>query len=250
MHIHLLNLDRSRERLAEFCDLNRYLTSVSRFAATDGRTLKVDDLVSQGLVAHDILTMFSVGALGNSVSNLRLWDLAIANDQVITMCEDDSIFNYEFEVRAEELIKRLPENWHIVFWGFNFDMFSCFDMLPGVSPCVATFSQDQMRAGISAFQQQSISPQIFKVIWAFGLCCYSISPLGAKAIKSKILPLRPQVIQFPEAKGVPPYRPAWRTIGLDNCLNAVHREINSFMCFPPLVVSKNEPAKSTILGSA
>jgi hypothetical protein len=82
------------------------------------------------------------------------------------------------------------------------------------------------------------------MLWAFGPCCYSISPKGAKVLKSKILPLRPQVIPLPEAKGVPPYSPAWRTVGLDNCINAVHREISSFVCVLPLVVSKNEPEKS------
>jgi glycosyl transferase family 25 len=249
LHVHLLNLDRSPERLAEFCDLNRYLTSVSRFPATDGRSLDLDSLARQGVATRDILSMFTIGALGNAVSNLALWDLAITNDQVVTMCEDDSIFNFGFETVADELMKRLPDDWDIVYWGYNFDMFACFDMLPGVSPCVATFNQDQMRAGITAFQKQTISPQTFRVIWAFGPCCYSISARGAKILKNKILPLRPQVIPLPEAKGIPPFSPAWRTVGLDNCINAVHREINSYVCFPPLVVSKNEPGKSTIQGS-
>jgi glycosyl transferase, family 25 len=250
LHIHLVNLDRTPERLTEFCDLNRYLTSVSRFPAIDGAGLNVDSLVGQGLVTKDILSMFSIGALGCAMSNLSLWDRAIANDQIVTISEDDAIFNYDFEARAEELLKRLPDDWDIIFWGFNFDMFLCFDMLPGVSPCVATFDQEQMRAGTGAFQKQTINPQAFKAIWVFGTSCYSISPRGAKVLKSKILPLRPQVIPLPEAKGVPPYSAAWRTVGIDNCINAVHREINSFVCFPPLVVSKNEPATSTTRGSA
>ena len=40
-----------------------------------------------------------------------------------------------------------------------------------------------------------------------------------------------------------------RTVGIDNSINAVHREINSFVCFPPLVVSENEPEKSTMCSS-
>jgi hypothetical protein len=128
-------------------------------------------------------------------------------------------------------------------------MFLCFDVLPGVSPCVATFDQELMRAGTEAFQKQTILPRAFKAVWIFGTSCYSISPRGARALKNKILPLRPQVIDFPEAKKVPPYSPAWRTVGIDNCINAVHREIKSFVCFPPLAISKNEPDKSTILGT-
>jgi GR25 family glycosyltransferase involved in LPS biosynthesis len=249
MHIHLINLDRSSDRLAEFCDLNRYLTSVSRFPGYEGSNLDLNDLVRRGLVTHDILTMFPVGAVGCAISHLALWDKAIANNQAITICEDDAIFNNEFEARAEELLKRLPDDWHIIFWGYNFDMFACFEMLPGVSPCVAVFNQAQMRQSTKSFQTQSISPQAFKVLWAFGTCCYSISAAGARHIRAKILPLHPQVIPFPEAKNVPPFSPAWRTVGFDNCINAVHREINSFIAVPPLVISKNENAVSTIQSS-
>jgi glycosyl transferase, family 25 len=249
LHIHLVNLDRSPARLTEFCDVNRYLTSVSRFPAIDGKDVELDTVVRQGLATRDILSMFSVGALGCALSNLALWDRAIAHNQIITISEDDAVFNHAFERCAEELLARLPEGWDMIYWGFNFDMFLCFDMLPGVSPCVATFNQDLMRAGIDRFQKQSITPQAFKVIWAFGTCCYSISPKGAKVIKSKILPLRPQTIAFPEAKNVPPFSPSWRTVGIDNCMNAVHRQINSFVSFPPLVISKNEPERSTTRAS-
>jgi len=249
LHIHLVNLDRNPERLAEFCNVNRHLTSVSRFPAVDGKSLELDSLVQQGLVTKDILSMFSVGALGCAMSNITLWDRAIASNQMVTICEDDAIFNAHFEERADDLIKRLPNDWNIIFWGFNFNLFVCFDVLPGVSPCVATFSQEQMRREASVFQRQVITPGAYKARWVFGTCCYSISPWGAKILKSKILPLRPQTVPLPEAQSVPPYRPKWRTVGIDNCINAVHSEINSFVCFPPLVISKNENQKSTVLNA-
>ena len=251
MHIHLVNLDRSADRLSEFCNVNRYLSSVSRFPAAAGEKLNIDALVQQGLVTKDILNkdFFTIGALGCAVSNLTLWDRAIANNQVVTISEDDAIFNREFEVRAEELIKRLPEDWDMIFWGFNFDMFICFDMLPGVTPCVATFDQNLMRKGAATFQKLKIAPQVFKAIWVFGTACYSISPHGAKTLKNKILPLKPQVVALPEAKNIPPFSPNWRLVGIDNCINAVHREINSYVCFPPLVISKNERETSTVRSS-
>jgi GR25 family glycosyltransferase involved in LPS biosynthesis len=249
LHIHLVNLDRNPERLAEFCNVNRHLTSVSRFPAVDGNSLQLDSLVREGLVTKDILSMFSVGALGCAMSNITLWDRATANNQMVTVCEDDAIFNVHFEERAEELLQSLPKDWTIIFWGFNFNLFVCFDVLPGVSPCVATFSQEQMRGEVSAFQRQVIAPQAYKARWVFGTSCYSISPWGAKLLKSKILPLRPKTVPLPEAQLVPPYRPKWRTVGIDNCINAIQAEINSFVCFPPLVISKNEREKSTVLNA-
>jgi GR25 family glycosyltransferase involved in LPS biosynthesis len=245
-----VNLDRSVDRLRQFCDVNRHLTSVSRFPAIDGSEINLSNFVQQGSATADILTMFSRGALGCAMSNLALWDKSIANQRVVTIAEDDAIFNYNFEQRAQELLNNLPTDWHIVYWGFNFDMFVCFELLPGVSRCIATFDEEQMRAATLVFQRSTITPQAFKAVWVFGTTCYSISPRGAELIKKRVLPLRPQVIPLPQAKGVPPYSPAWRTVGIDNSINALHREINSFICFPPLVISKNDPQSSTVRGSA
>lgn len=251
MHIHLINLDRSPERLTAFCDLNRHLTSVSRFPAIEGGVLNVDALVQQGLVTNDILSngFFTLGALGCAISNIALWDRSIANNQMVTISEDDAIFNYDFEPCAEEMLKSLPTDWDIIYWGFNFDMFLGFDMLPAVSPCFAKFDQSKMRAGTEAFQKQSITPKTFKAIWVFGTLCYSISPKGAQVIKNKILPLRPKIVSLPEVESLPSFGSSWRTVGIDNCINAVHREIKSFVCFPPLVISKNEPDRSTVRSS-
>lgn len=244
MHIHLINLDRSAGRLTQFCDVNRHLTSVSRVPGVDGAALNIDALVQQGLVTKDILSMYTVGQLGCAMSHISVWDKAIVNDQIITVSEDDAIFNHGFESRAEQLMKGLAD-WDMIVWGFNFDMFVCFDVLPGVSPCVATFKQDQMRAETVAFQKQSITPQAFKAIWVFGTPCYSVTPRGATAIKKRTLPLRPQVIPLPEAQNIPPFSPSWRTVGIDNSINAIRREINSYVCFPPLVVTKNESETSS-----
>jgi hypothetical protein len=77
----------------------------------------------------------------------------------------------------------------------------------------------------------------------FLILCAKRIRRGAKVLKSKILPLRPQIVPLPEAKNVPPFSPNWRMVGIDNCINAVHREINSFVCFPPLVISKKRAGK-------
>jgi GR25 family glycosyltransferase involved in LPS biosynthesis len=247
LHIHVVNLNRSPERITEFCSVNRNITAtVARFVAIDGQSLDVDQLVQLGLVTKDILSMFSVGALGCAMSNLALWDIAITSEQLVTLCEDDAIFNDRFEQCAEALLKTLPSDWDIIFWGYNFDMFISLELLPGVTHSTVMFDQDRMRSNIETFQRQAIAPQAFKALWTFGTCCYSISPKGAAVLKSKILPLAPRVTPFPEGQKAYPYSPAWRHVGIDNSINAVHKQISSFVCFPPLVVTKNETKYSTV----
>jgi hypothetical protein len=121
-----------------------------------------------------------------------------------------------------------------------------FDMLPGVSPTVCQFDQAKMRLNTRAFQEMSISPRAHKLIWAFGMISYTVSPKGAQTLKSRFFPLEPTVIACPEA-GRGQSQPAlFRNMGPDVTMNNFHRDIQSFVCIPPLVISKNDHAKSTI----
>jgi len=70
-----------------------------------------------------------------------------------------------------------------------------------------------------------------------------------RRIMDKCLPLRSQVIPFPEGLRAKPHMPYFRTVGIDVTLNAVYRDLNAFMCFPPLVVTRNDHSQSTISGA-
>jgi glycosyl transferase family 25 len=155
LHIHVVNLDRSPERITEFCSVNRNITAtVARFVAVDGRKLHIDQLVQRGLVTKDIMSMFSVGALGCAMSNIALWDIAIASGQAVTTCEDDAILNDRFNECAEALLKTLPPDWDVIFWGYNFDMFMSFELLPGVTHATTMFDQNRMRAKSKPFSDK------------------------------------------------------------------------------------------------
>ena len=159
LRINFINLDRSPERLAEFKTLNAHLTNCERFPAIDGRTLDIPTLVEKGLVTADIVRDYTIGNVGAAMSNIGLWDRAISSGQIVTAAEDDAIFNFGFERQAAEIIGRLPDDWDFILWGYDFDLFMCFQMLPGASPCLALFEQEQLRAGIRAFQTQTIPRQ-------------------------------------------------------------------------------------------
>jgi glycosyl transferase family 25 len=250
--VRVINLDRSGVRLATFQRTNSHLSAVERFPASDGATLDQQVLVANGLITADLKhpDYYSIGAIGLAMSHLRLWDLAIQYDQPVTVAEDDAIFNSHFERRAGLVLSSIPPDWDIVLWGFNFDLFASFEMIPGASICLAQFQQQRMRGAIASFQaKQPIWPQAFPLTWAFGTLCYSISPKGAREFKSRILPLRPKIISFPEAARAQPGASRFRATGLDNHLNEIYASTRSFVCFPPLVVTKNERSISTVQDS-
>jgi glycosyl transferase family 25 len=239
LQIHLINLDRSPERLAQFTALNRHLQTVSRFSAVDGKHVNRGDLVQRGII--DPALDYTDGAVGSLLSHFALWELAITENQPITVCEDDAILNYSFEKDSASIINRLSPDWHMIFWGWNFDAFALFELLPGVSPFLAHFDQAQMRNGVDKFQSAIVSPRCFRLLAAFGIICYTISPSGAQTLLRLCTPVTNRPVPVPAVGRV--YANKDLGIGVLEFLP----KINAFASFPPIAISKNDHASSTLL---
>jgi glycosyl transferase, family 25 len=127
-----------------------------------------------------------------------------------------------------------------VLWGWNFDSILYFDLLPGISSCVSLFDQQAMRSGVESFQVQPILPRLFRLLRAFGIPCYSISPKGAQLLRGHCLPLREMPVFFPGLNREIPNN------GIDIMTNDAYPRINAYVSFPPLVITKNEHERTTI----
>ena len=133
----------------------------------------------------------------------------------------------------------MPPDWHIVYWGWNFDTIAHFELLPGVSSFAANFDQKRMRRGIEAFQSAVVAPRLLRLHAAFGIVCYTISPLGARVLKQLCLPLRNGPVVFPGVSRTLP------NSALDVALVGILDGVSAFASFPPLVITKNDHSIST-----
>ena len=240
MLIQLINLDRSTERLAEFKAANPQLDYLRRFSAIDGYQQEIPALLAKGIFETGVAEGYTPGALGAALSHLALWDEAIATGQTLTICEDDAVFNRRFTTIAKRVIDDLPPDWDFILWGWNFDSYLLFELMPGVSPCLACFDEAQMCAGQRTFQGQTIVPQTFRLQRALGIPCYSISPKGARALRAACLPLAKIRVYFP---GLDRHVP---NFGIDVAMNHRFPDLKAYVSFPPLVITRNEMKKSTI----
>jgi glycosyl transferase family 25 len=238
MQIYLINLDRGVDRLAQFRRVNAHLLAVERVSAVDGSTVDRQQQVDAGTIAPDLA--YTTGALGCALSHIALWQKAMAGDKPITITEDDAIFNSQFAVLSAGLIATLPADWDLVLWGWNFDSILCFDLLPGISPCVARFSEVLLRNATTKFQKRVLNPVAYRLLRGFGTLCYSISPTGAKKLLAQSLPIRPMTVAFPTVD------PAFPNCGIDIVMNAAYPNLSAFVSFPPLVVTRNDKTISTI----
>ena len=240
MEISLINLDRCSDRLAKFHSTNAHLTAISRVAALEGARFSRDVLIRNNILANP-MPEYTNGAIGCALSHLSLWELAVREKKMLTVAEDDAIFHNDFDSLAKEVIDTLPPEWDIVLWGWNFDSFLLFDMLPGASSCLAQFDQAKLRTGISTYQKSDISPKAYRLMRAFGTICYSISPAGAERLHNHCVPIRPMNTFYPGLNR------SLVNIGIDRMMNEAYPSLSAFVCFPPLVATENDNGASTTL---
>jgi glycosyl transferase, family 25 len=239
LDIYVINLDRSTDRLTEFQSINGHIMPlISRFSAIEGKSVQRATYIERGIITADL--NYRDGTLGNALSHVALWEIAASNALPVTICEDDAIFNGHFRESSSSLLAELPPDWHIVFWGWNFSSVLWFHMLPNVLSSISHFDQEMLRRGMSSFQTAILRPQAFKLIQTFGTVCYSVSPEGARLLRQLCLPIRNMTI------AIPPLQRVLANQALDVLLNNFYRSLNSFVSFPPLVVTKNERLTSTV----
>ena len=239
MLINLISLERTPERLVAFTRNNGFLPQLRHVPAVDGRLLDPAQLTAAGILAPG--TNWTAGAIGNGLSHVRLWEEAIQTRKPVTVSEDDVVFNRHFTTAARSLLHQLPEDWDFVLWGWNFDVYTAFELVRGAGLCIAHLEQHSLAAGLAEFQQQRFTPQPFRLIRAFGQPCYTISPRGAEKLRQACLPFRAAVVPLPEVQG----NVTAKDLGV--LAPGAYPQINAYLCFPPLAASPNDPALSTVL---
>jgi len=244
--IDLINLDRFADRRRQFLTNNAHLTEIRRCARFDGRDLDVEALAESGTIDRDIVKWYSAGTLGNTLAHISLWERAAVTGEVMTICEDDALFHHRFEAEAEAMMRRLPADWDVLLYGWNFDAMLLLDLLPGSCPALVMCDEDRLRAHAAEFQRH-VQPSLpLRVLQAFGVLAYSISPKGARTLRAFCLPIRPMTVTLPGPTRNLQSERRLANIGVDVMMSAVYPQIGAFVAFPPLAISKNEHGASTL----
>ena len=122
----VISLSRTPERLENFRRLNSHLSNFSRYPAVDGQL--TDKSTYPLRLASDL--RYSPGAVGCALSHINLWAECERLGKPITILEDDAVTHVGFDGLSEKLVQKLPKNWDLVIWGWNFDCPLNYDLLP------------------------------------------------------------------------------------------------------------------------
>lgn len=220
---HVINLDRSKSRLAQFRQRNPQLTRVTRFPAIDGALVDRQHLIEAGVMLEDC--PYSAGTLGCALSHIELWKKARDEGRPITVFEDDAVAVAGFDERAARLLATLPAEWDFVAWGFIERLDIWLD-LEG-SGAFTRLSRRQRTS--TPFADRN--PSLLRLRGMYGALAYSVSPRGAGRLLEVCLPLRHRVVQLPGAR--------YRDEGIDGPMNDAYPRMESYICLPPL--ARHEP---------
>lgn len=138
------------------------------------------------------------------------------------------------------MISDLAADWDIVLWGWNFDHFISLKFMEGVSPANVTCDQDQMRSAVGTFQALRDAPHLLRLGMCWGIPAYTISPGGASRLQAACFPLENFETMIPITGKASPNN------GIDIAMNRAYATLQAYVSFPPLVVTRNEHASSTI----
>ncbi|HVM80208.1 MAG TPA: glycosyltransferase family 25 protein [Stellaceae bacterium] len=245
--IYVINLDRSTDRLASFRAANAHL-EFRRFPAIDGSKLEISlvhdvpaNAPEDRLIEPGVEQQMPRPAIGNALSHLAIWRMALTSSEPTTILEDDAVVHRDFLGLAGRVIRVLPADWAMIVWGWNFDAPIQFQILPGVTPCRVFFDQNALRRSVSGFQTLPLSPVPYRHQGSFGTIGYSVSPGGARLLIDTIFPMRKET-----AVACPSMGRLQALEGLDVALHRVYAGGKAYVCLPPLVVTKNDRALSTI----
>lgn len=238
--VYVITLDRTAGRYASFLTRNAHLGEVMRARAVDGETLDRQDLFARGL--FDPAAAYSDAALGCALSHACVWQIAAGLAGPSTIAEDDAVFRRDFQVAAAGVIARLPADWDLVLWGWNFNSVLCLDLLPGTAPCALVGDQAQLRRNIADFQERLLPVMPIRLLRAHGSAAYSVSPVGARKLLRACFPIRPGDVFFPVVNRITP------NDGIDMLMSLAYPRMQAYVSFPPLAATEHQREISTIQG--
>lgn len=230
----VITLDRGSDRFRRFAELNKHL-ECTVFDAIDGAGLDYEDCVQRNFLTRDCADSGQVtrGTLGCAISHWTLWWKAIYEQKSLLIVEDDAVTHGDILGWIERT--DLCRTADLMLFGVNTD-----SVVEAISPegihQIAIFGETNPDyasiAGKLALTRAS-NARPWRLLAAFGQCCYLVTPHGAKKLVETVLPLRLDGIAVPLVTHLIP------SISIDRRLNALLTEMDAYLTMPFLAWTPN-----------
>ncbi len=240
---HAITLEPGGTRSQTFLTRNAHLGHINIFKAIKGVDIPRDERVSSGLMTQELVDAGTVkeGTVGCAASHREMWRHVAASADGAVIMEDDVVTHPQLGAYIAAhfgLLRKVD----MVFFGVNTD-----SVLQTVSP-QGLVSRELMNPKtpdlawiMNAFQNTALAHvQVFRMLKSFGLCCYWVSPAGAKKLLETCYPLTQ------EGTDIPFMKDKWPGSAIDGRMNAFYPSMTAFVTRPFLAFSPNDDSSTSI----
>ncbi len=238
----VITLDTDSRRYRDFATTNSHLP-FEPFIGVRGSELANDQRISCGLATPELVTSGRLGdgAAGAAESHRRLWEKAVKTRGGMLIMEDDVVTHEglaDYITTHHELILQTT----ITHFGINTD-----SVVQAISP---------QGLGITALQDprhpspewihQALSltnagkSELWRLLKAFGMCCYFVSPHGAETLLKATFPLSLATTTVPFVSDKVPCN------AVDRMLNNVYPATAAFVTVPFLAFTPNTDSSTRL----
>jgi GR25 family glycosyltransferase involved in LPS biosynthesis/tetratricopeptide (TPR) repeat protein len=233
----VITMDSASERFATFAEANTHLIKrLEPWQAVDGRRLDLTQVVVSGLYSEAGLQVkgLTAGTIGCAASHRRLWESCVISGTPMLILEDDVVTHLGLEGFIEGNRARL-EACDIALFGCNTDSVLQARTAQGVTLTAVMQPAHPTREWItSALARTDPDHSTFlELSKACGLCCYWITPEGARFLLEHCFPLSEYTTFMPLLRRQLP------SIAIDWKLCGLYARMNSLVVYPFLVFTPN-----------
>lgn len=236
----VITLERTPERFRQFCKWNP-AQKIRRFWAADGTKIVRERYIRDGLITR--ANEYLPGALGAAASHVTLWRSCARGDEIFHIVEDDVVLRGDFWRTAKALLGTLPDDWDIVLWSHNLDWPVVAGPVLGGENMIIQYGAKDTVTKLDAFKTMTDAAVLLPLLSAAGIGSYSLSPRGAARLLSMCLPIGNTQARFAVEDQL-----GWNNTGIDVEMARHYAKLRAYIAVPPLAVTPNEFAKSTIRG--
>jgi glycosyl transferase, family 25 len=182
---------------------------------------------------------YSMRAIGAALSHRTLWQECLSRGEVLAVFEDDAWLRHDFEAQLQTLLQRVT-GWDLILFGCNMDTGIELAVTPHVNlrgSFSVAFPQSEH---LVEFTKMRDAVALCRVLLAFGICGYAITPRGAEHLLRHCFPLDNRPVRLAVS------RREVSAYGIDCMMADAYRKIKALLCWPQLVMTPNEHRSSQI----
>lgn len=228
--LHYINLDHRKDRNRAMLKNNGKAIQLVRYSARDGSKYKH--------AAGPKLVGYTRAQAACAYSHAALWRRALETGKNITIAEDDVILRADFARARAAIIAALPLDWDIILWGWNPRKFWQITMCDSLISLAGIFSPDNLYERPEKFQACTNPLVPLRLVHAWSMCVYTISPACAAKMLPKIVPLADRWVYTVDNKN------KILEDGIDTAMNAHYRNLSAWICLPPIAITNLDQTDS------